>query len=114
MIDINQWTTWQGCSDPKTDPYTIKAAVRKTEQRQVVVYKKQRLMTPTTTTPPPSGITTWFFAADALQNQTWILSRRILRARKNACHISKWIQSKAFWNFFRSKYSYKWKLILNY
>ena len=40
-------TTWQGCSDPKTDPYTIKAAVRKTEQRQVVVYKKKRLMTPT-------------------------------------------------------------------
>ena len=39
-------TTWQGCSDPKTDPYTIKAAARKTEQRQVVVYKKKRLMTP--------------------------------------------------------------------
>ena len=38
-------TTWQGCSDPNTDPYTIKAAVRKTEQRQVVVYKKKRLMT---------------------------------------------------------------------
>ena len=32
-------TTWQGCSDPKTDPYTIKAAVRKEERRQVVVYK---------------------------------------------------------------------------
>jgi len=41
-------TTWQGCSDPKTDPYTIKAAARKKEKRQVVVYKKKRLMTPPT------------------------------------------------------------------
>ena len=44
-------TTWQGCSDPKTDRYTIKAAVRKEERRQVV-YKKKRLMTPPHPIPP--------------------------------------------------------------
>ena len=47
-------TTWQGCSDPKTDPYTIKQPSEKRNNGQVVVYKKQRLMTP----PPPPSPTT--------------------------------------------------------
>ena len=42
LIHDSRLTTWQACSDSKTDAYTTKAAARKEERSQVVVYKKKR------------------------------------------------------------------------